>query len=581
MAITNFPKEGDNKAVSLRSSDYARFSLDYALSLKEKHPKIWRLGGNIKGNAQFEILSRIQRQGGVPKTRAEEKAVRLREAWAARHYQDHRPPGVVAQIKWLVVGRLGEKKMMALIDAEKEKGRGQGPDTEGRVASSNPAGDDGHAAPDGVLLRTAVVRTVRREARLDPSTGKNRQLVVVDFVASTEDIDSHDSILVCDWDQDGRLKRYLDNPVLLWMHGREGIARPAIGKCENVRCERKQLLATAVFDDTTEFDREIAEKYAKGVLNAFSVGFAPGKVELRTIDGREILVFSENELRENSAVNVGSNAAALAQRAFVTAARDMARALGGRVQVRDVLAQLRAGDSTPRPPPLGVTPAPAPSGDPPMTTKKTIDIEERDVRADKGGATAPMKCPGCGETFDLCWKSLPMPADKAAELDQARGSLAEQTALIAAEQKRAVGLETRLAETSTRLATMLLDSAIRDIDARVGKKSEPTARDEEIDLARTFLADTTPDPESLNADKVPTRTLGQKKFAARLAKIDGRRDLGLLGPAITTTTPMVEPTPQIRAITEPGATATPVANGGFTRGGDAAASLLDDAPAAA
>lgn len=449
-----------------------------------------------------------------------------------------------------------------------------------RDGTPEPTGGSLHEAPDGVLLRTAVVRTVRREDRVDPSTGKNRQLVVVDFVASTEDIDSHDSILVCDWDQDGRLKRYLDNPVLLWMHGREGIARPAIGKCENVRCDRKQLLATAVFDDTTDFDREIAEKYAKGVLNAFSVGFAPGKVELRTIDGREILVFSENELRENSAVNVGSNAAALAQRAFVTAARDMARALGGRVQVRDVLAQLRAGDSTPRPPPLGVTPAPAPSGDPPMTTKKTIDIEERDVRADKGGATAPMKCPGCGETFDLCWKSLPMPADKAAELEQARGAIVEQTALVAAEQKRAAGLETRLVETGTRLATMLLDGAIRDIESRIGKKIEPSERDEEVDLARAFLADTAPDPESLNADKVPTRTLGQKKWAARLAKIDGRRDLGLLGPAITGTASTTEPTAAIRSITDPATPQFP-ATGGYSRGGEGAASLLDEAPATA
>lgn len=612
---TNFPKAGDDKPVSLRNSAYPRFDFAYAQTLKEKSPDVWALGGNIRGNQQFELLSRVLRQGGKPANRAEEKAVRLREAWAARHYEDHQVPGVVAQIKWLVVGKLGEEKMKALINAEKEKDRGQGPGAEERVAPPESAGDGGHAAPDGMLVRTAVVLGVRREPR-PTKANQDRMLVVVDAVASTEDIDSHDSILACDWDQDGRLKRYESNPVLLWQHGRDPAQRPAIGHAENVRCERasagkaqgayrepggppppltgRELRFSAVFDDTTEFDREIAAKFEKGVLRAFSVGWKAGEADVQIIDGKEIVIFSKNELREISPVNIPSNAFALAggvgrtQRAITAAAREMARAAGGPVAMSEVLARVVASSqeraATPN---HQISPSETPvastahgPGDIPMT-QKMIDLPEGAVRAVKGGGgTCSVTCPNCDKSFDMSMKALPMPEDKTAELAQARAALTEQTALVTAEQKRAEGLETRLAETSARLTTMLLDSAIREIDARVGKKIEPSERDEEIDLARTFLADTTPDPESLNADKVPTRTLGQKKLAARLAKIDGRRDLGLLGPAITTTTTLTEPSTQVRAITD--TTATPVAtNGGFTRGGEAAASLLDEAPAAA
>lgn len=119
--VTNFPAKGDDKSVTLRNSNFDRFDVEWALDLKKKHPKVWDLGGNIRGNKQFDILSRVQKQGGSPHTAAEEAAIRLREPWAARHYEDFRPPGVVAQVKWLVVGKLGESKMKKLLNKEKDR----------------------------------------------------------------------------------------------------------------------------------------------------------------------------------------------------------------------------------------------------------------------------------------------------------------------------------------------------------------------------------------------------------------------------------------------------------------------------
>lgn len=313
--ITNFPKQGDNKTVSLRNSEYPRFDLAYALSLKEKHPRIWRRGGNIRGNAQFAILSRIVRQGGAPKTRAEEKAIRLREAWAARHYKDHRINGVVAQIKWLVIGEQGEAAMKTIVEDQKAKeandGRaatGTGRVGEARDVDQRPSRRSGDESESPLYLHEAVVRTVRREKRPTPKS-PDREVVVVEFVASTEALDSHDSIVRSNWD----LTRYQKNNVLLWMHGRMNDF-PAVGNVENLqKVGSTKHEGFAVFDDSTEFDRAVAAKYEKGVLKGFSIGFYPHDIRFERIDGEEVLILDNIEILEISCVNVPSNPEALAK----------------------------------------------------------------------------------------------------------------------------------------------------------------------------------------------------------------------------------------------------------------------------
>lgn len=118
---TNFPKAGDDLKVSLRNSEFETFPLDYALALREDYPEIWRAGGNIEGNNQFRRLLPVVERGGVVETETEELGVRKREAWAARHFEDHRLAGVVAQIKWFVVGALGVSGMREVIEEQKRK----------------------------------------------------------------------------------------------------------------------------------------------------------------------------------------------------------------------------------------------------------------------------------------------------------------------------------------------------------------------------------------------------------------------------------------------------------------------------
>lgn len=119
--VTNFPKPGDNKAVSLRSSQWKLFPVNEAQDLKENWPEIWRRGGNIRGNSQFAKLAPVARRGGKASTAAEEYAVRLREAWVARHKGDFQLAGVVAQVKWLAVGSRGLDHMRSVLNEAKER----------------------------------------------------------------------------------------------------------------------------------------------------------------------------------------------------------------------------------------------------------------------------------------------------------------------------------------------------------------------------------------------------------------------------------------------------------------------------
>jgi len=131
--VSNFPKEGDDKPVHLDNSNYAVFDAEYAADIKANYPDIWDAGGNIEGNDQYDRLLPVVERGGKPEGDTEDEAVRKREAWAARHFANFELAGVVAQMKWFVVGEQGEAKMTEIMDAEKamideeEGDRGCGP----------------------------------------------------------------------------------------------------------------------------------------------------------------------------------------------------------------------------------------------------------------------------------------------------------------------------------------------------------------------------------------------------------------------------------------------------------------------
>ena len=98
---------------ALTQSDYDRFDYAYAKDLKDNYPRIWKAGGNIRGNEAFEYYTKY-REG--ERTEGTLQWVSEREAWCARHFEDGAQfkedtspnlsniAGVVAQIKWACVG---------------------------------------------------------------------------------------------------------------------------------------------------------------------------------------------------------------------------------------------------------------------------------------------------------------------------------------------------------------------------------------------------------------------------------------------------------------------------------------------
>lgn len=123
--ITNFPNKGDNEPLRLIKSDYPLFDLEFAEMVRIEYPEIWARGGNIRGNKAYKLAKRAIRSDYDETV---EDWVKEREAWAARHFNNHRVPGIVAQMKWLVIGSQGQRYMksvirqlMKQIDAEKEE----------------------------------------------------------------------------------------------------------------------------------------------------------------------------------------------------------------------------------------------------------------------------------------------------------------------------------------------------------------------------------------------------------------------------------------------------------------------------
>ena len=125
MMATDFPTKGEDKKISLRNSNYPQFDYDFIAGVKENDPDIYKAGGNIRGSEAFNLWTKA-RNGEM--TDGVISWIKEREAWAARHFGDGsqfksgdkagRPSnigGVIAQMKWGVIGNLGEQKMKDVV----------------------------------------------------------------------------------------------------------------------------------------------------------------------------------------------------------------------------------------------------------------------------------------------------------------------------------------------------------------------------------------------------------------------------------------------------------------------------------
>ena len=96
-----------------------KWVVKYAISIKEKHPEIWALGGNIFGNEAFVNLKRVIDRGHW--LDSEEWMYIKWRSYVARHKQDFRIEGVVAMLKWCDKIDKGWAYMKDLIEEKIEK----------------------------------------------------------------------------------------------------------------------------------------------------------------------------------------------------------------------------------------------------------------------------------------------------------------------------------------------------------------------------------------------------------------------------------------------------------------------------
>lgn len=147
-----------------------------------------------------------------------------------------------------------------------------------------------------LYVRQLVMRAVRESAR------------EVDFIASTEAIDSYGDIVLQNWD----LKRFLSNPVILWCHSSWDLP---IGQATRIEVVNNQLECTIRF--ASEKANPQAEQVWQGILErsirAVSVGFWPREIRYERRDDVDVCVLDDNELREISVVSIPANPEALAK----------------------------------------------------------------------------------------------------------------------------------------------------------------------------------------------------------------------------------------------------------------------------
>lgn len=125
-----------------------------------------------------------------------------------------------------------------------------------------------------------------------------------EFVASTDGVDSHGTIVRQNWNLD----RYRKNPIVLWNHCTDD----PIGTAE-MRLENGQLIAGVTFASGTEDSEEVWTLVQQGVLRAVSVGFRPSAFELVEMGDDFVVVYDAPELYELSVVSIPSNPDSLAR----------------------------------------------------------------------------------------------------------------------------------------------------------------------------------------------------------------------------------------------------------------------------
>ena len=315
---------------------------------------------------------------------------------------------------------------------------------------------EGH---DALHLRTVDVRAVRKEVR------------EVDYVASTETIDSYGEVLRQNWIFD----RFNKNPVILWAHNNDwAVPTLPVGRSVRHVVENKQLLITPKFSVVNPFAIIVFDMIVEGTLCAGSVGFRPHKVSRETINGAERTVCDQNELYEFSICPMGANPDAL----VIESEERMAKMLDelSRKAVHSI-PQARSGG------PL-TNQNPAPAGKRNTMKIKTLTKEQHQDLARRGVVTH--ECEGCKDVLVLEAPEVVTLAQEHKELS-AKATAAEHRAVAAEQAKAEAETRAKSAEDRAAAAESAKATLVQERDAATKRADDEKKKADEAVSAKAAL----------------------------------------------------------------------------------------------
>lgn len=151
-----------------------------------------------------------------------------------------------------------------------------------------------------VVREMAVARAVSDE---------NKESRTVDFVISTEEVDTYDTVFkISGWD----LARYERNPIVCYAHKSWGDNPDTIIGTSEVFVEGEQLIGRVTFEpaNINPLAETVFQKVMHGTLRMASIGANPKRGhwgDTKLGENPDVIYFDEQELLEWSIVPLGSN----------------------------------------------------------------------------------------------------------------------------------------------------------------------------------------------------------------------------------------------------------------------------------
>mgnify|MGYP005855743911 CR=1 FL=1 len=112
MSKTNFPKQGDNLAVTLQNSNYPQFDFEFALEVKKNCPIVFKMG---KAKNAFKMWQRAREGEESDEVQA---WIRKRETYIEKNINRSDIPGLIALMKYGGIAECGIVKMKDIIRSE-------------------------------------------------------------------------------------------------------------------------------------------------------------------------------------------------------------------------------------------------------------------------------------------------------------------------------------------------------------------------------------------------------------------------------------------------------------------------------